>query len=179
VRLIRSRIAVALVTGAIAIGASGCWLAALQLAPAALQLVEGAGVGVAKLSQGEEAPKLGMIELRKDATGAPQYRDLGIDDSSGELKWIPVTSADTGPDGWRPAVNFTKMDFRPPLAPAIPARGTRYLAYAPQEAQSKAEQEGIDSFGDFFGDPVGTFRWNGRIYNYWLPEELPRVEERI
>jgi hypothetical protein len=159
--------------------AAGCWLAALQLAPAALQLIEGAGVGAAKLAQSGDSPKLGMIELRRNASGAPEYRDMGLDRSSEDLKWVPITDATTDTQGWRPAVNFTNMEFQPRLAPAIPSRGDRYLAYAPHSPKTQAEQQGHESFGDCFGEPVGTFRWNGRLYDYWLPDELPRVREQI
>jgi hypothetical protein len=178
-RLIRSQIAVAMLAAAITVSAAGCWLAALQLAPAALELLETAGVGAAKLSQSGDSPKLGMIELRKNASGAPEYRDMGVDRTAGNLKWIPITDATTDPQGWRPAVNFTNMEFRPPLGPAIPNHGDRYLAYAPQDPQTQAEQQGVQAFGDCFGEPVGTFKWNGRLYDYWLPDELPRVQEQV
>lgn len=159
--------------------AGGCWLAVLQLAPSALELLETAGVGAAKLSQSGESPKLGIIELRRDSSGAPQYRYLGLDRSPGELRWVPIVEAGTDPQGWRPAVNFTNMDFRPPLGPAIPTRGSRYLAFAPHDPQDQAEEQGLHAFGDTFGDPVGTFQWHARLYNYWLPDELPQVQEQI
>jgi hypothetical protein len=168
-----------MLAAAMTASAAGCWLAALQLAPAALQLLETAGVGAAKLSQSGDSPKLGMIELRRDASGAPEYRDMGLDRSSNQLRWVPITDATTGPEGWRPAVNFTKMDFEPRLGPAIPRNGDRYLAYAPHDPQTQAEQQGLRAFGDCFGEPVGTFRWNGMLYDYWLPDELPRVQEQV
>jgi 2-polyprenyl-6-methoxyphenol hydroxylase-like FAD-dependent oxidoreductase len=179
VRLIRSQIAVAILAAAMTVSAAGCWLAALQLAPAALELLETAGVGAAKLAQSGDSPRLGMIELRRDPGGAPEYRDMGVDRSSGDFRWIPITDSTTDAQGWRPAVNFTNMDFQPRLAPAIPSRGDRYLAYAPRDPQTQAEKQGLRSFGDCFGEPVGTFRWNGRLFDYWLPDELPRVEEHI
>jgi hypothetical protein len=179
VRLIRSQIAGATLAVALTFSAAGCFLAALQLAPAALELLETAGVGAAKLAQSGDSPKLGMIELRRGPSGAPEYRDMGVDRTSGNLRWVPITDATTDPQGWRAAVNFTNMDFRPPLAPAIPSHGDRYLAYAPRDPQSQAEQQGLQAFGDCFGEPVGTFNWNGRLYDYWLPDELPRVEAQV
>lgn len=161
------------------LSAAGCWLAVLQLAPDALELLETAGVGAAKISQSGESPQLGIIELRRDSSGAPQYRYLGLDRSSGGLQWVPIVESGTSPQGWRPAVNFTNMEFKPPLGRAIPRRGSRYLAYAPREPQNQAQQQGAESFGDCFGDPVGTFRWHARLYNYWLPDELPQVQEQI
>src|SRR5690242_1320576 len=48
----------------------------------------------------------GVIELRKDAAGAPEYRELHIYSSSGSAKWTPIVESDAQADGWRPAVNF-------------------------------------------------------------------------
>lgn len=174
----RSRIAAGIVAMALAVSATGCWLAALQLAPGALELLETAGLGAAKLSQSGESPRLGVVELRRDASGAPQYRYLGLDRSSEHLRWVPIVDSTTGPQGWSPAVNFANMDFRPRLGPAIPARGTRYLAFAPHNPKDQAEQQGQEAFGDCFGDPVGTFTWHAKVFDYWLPDELPRVEEQ-
>ncbi|MGH7915532.1 MAG: hypothetical protein ACREPW_12940, partial [Candidatus Binataceae bacterium] len=87
---------------ALAVVASGCWMAAMQLAPVAIQAVEAVGSGVASLAEGSviaahqahadknmpppdsdvcdelslEIPML--VELRTDSTGVTRYRELSL-----------------------------------------------------------------------------------------------------
>ena len=56
-----------------------------------------------------------VIELRRSASGAPEYRELQISESIDQLHWAPVADGETTGDGWRPAVNFLQMNFTPPL----------------------------------------------------------------
>ena len=76
-------------------------------------------------------PDMVLVELRKSGAGAPEYRELHLQNSTDEAHWTPIVDSETGPDGWIPAVNFLKMDFQPPLTDAIPSTGSCYLAYAP------------------------------------------------
>jgi hypothetical protein len=146
---------------------------ALQYAPTALMTsvqLASAAVGAAQ-KPADDSP--GVIELRKDSTGAPEYRELRIDFTSTDARWTPVVEHDTAADGWRPAEHFLEMDFSPPLPTAISDNRTTYLAYAPASTKSPDDEEQLKEFDRSFGDPVGTFNWNGRVYQYSLPQALP------
>ncbi len=168
-----SRIGTALIASALTLSASGCWLYALQYAPQVLgtsvQLAS-AAVGAAQKPV-DDSP--GVIELRKDATGSPEYRELRIDFTNSDARWTPVVEYDTAADGWRPAEHFLEMNFSPPLPSVIAIDHTTYLAYAPALTKSPDDEEQLKQFDRSFGDPVGTFNWNGRVYQYSLPQALP------
>jgi len=114
-------------------------------------------------------PDMVLVELRKNVGGAPEYRELHLQNSVDEAHWTPIVDGETGPDGWIPAVNFLKMDFQPPLIDAIPNAGSCYLAYAPiaidpnNPYQAAALKSG----------PVDTFSWAGRTYQYTVAPTLP------
>ncbi len=168
-----SRIALAMLAPALAVGVSGCWAMALQYAPTALSTgvqLASAAVGATR-SPADDSP--GVIELRKDATGTPEYREMRIDFTSTDARWTPVVERDTAADGWRPAEHFLEMNFSPPLPSVIAADRTTYLAYAPAYTKSADDDEQLKEFDRSFGDPVGTFNWNGRVYQYSLPQVLP------
>jgi hypothetical protein len=117
-------------------------------------------------------PDMVLVELRKNGTGAPEYRELHLLNSANEAHWTPVVGSETGPDGWLPAVNFLKMDFNPPLTAEIPDAGTCYLAYAPiaidpNNPVQSAELKSPD------GTDMGTFSWAGRVYQYTVAPTLP------
>ncbi len=168
-----SRIATGLLAPGLALSVSGCWAMALQYAPTALMTsvqLASAAVGAAQ-TPADDSP--GVIELRKDSTGAPEYRELRIDFTSTDARWTPVVEHDTAADGWRPAEHFLEMNFSPPLPSVISDNRTTYLAYAPASTKSPDDEEQLKEFDRSFGDPVGTFNWNGRVYQYSLPQALP------
>ena len=115
----------------------------------------------------------GVIELRADASGAPEYRELHLYSSSDGTRWMPVVDKDTGNDGWRPAVNFLKMSFSPPLTGAVTDSQKSYLAYAPSEPVSASENDQLSALTSNFGVPAGSFNWNGRAYHYSVTHALP------
>jgi len=116
-------------------------------------------------------PDMVLVELRKNG-GAPEYRELHLQNSTNEAHWTPIVDSETGPGGWIPAVNFLKMDFQPPLTDAIPNAGSCYLAYAPMAVdpndpyQTAALKSGA-------GSTVSTFSWAGRVYQYTVAPTLP------
>jgi hypothetical protein len=171
-----SRTRSALTCAALALTLSGCWAMALQYAP----MVLGTSVQLASAATGAAQKSVddtpGVIELRKDPDGAPEYRELRIDFTATDARWTPVVEADTAADGWRPAEHFLEMNFSPPLPSAISANRTTYLAYAPAFTKSPDDEEQLKEFDRSFGDPVGTFNWNGRVYQYSLPEVLPPLQ---
>jgi len=115
----------------------------------------------------------GVIEIRKNASGAPEYRELRLGGSPDEPQWAPVPDKDTGPGGWRTAVNFMQMNFTPPLSGELPPTGSGYLAYAANEPQTDAEQDRLVALTVDFGSGMGTFSWNGRVYQYVVASRLP------
>ena len=118
-------------------------------------------------------PDMVLVELRKSSAGAPEYRELHLQNSTDEAHWTPIVDSETGPDGWIPAVNFLKMDFQPPLTDAIPSTGSCYLAYAPIAIDpSNPDQLAQLKSGGAMGQ-VDTFSWAGRVYQYAVARTLP------
>ncbi len=165
-----------LIAAVMAGGATGCWYAAVQLAPVGAQVAEGVSTNVLAMT-GRQTNRTGVIELRQNAAGAPEYRELRIDVSSDDPRWIPVSEDGTSADGWRPAVNFLRMNFTPPLAGAFGTTGSSYLAYAPANPGSAEEKQQLVAFNESFGAPIGTFTWNGRAYQYSLLRTLPVISQ--
>ena len=116
-------------------------------------------------------PDLTVVELRKGTTGAPEYRELHLEQSTDDASWNPVVDSETGPSGWRPAVNFLSMDFKPALTEVIPDSGTCYLAYAPIADSNTPRQ--VAEFKSGPGDASGDFAWAGRTYQYRVARTLP------
>jgi hypothetical protein len=115
----------------------------------------------------------GVIELRRSATGAPEYRELELAETADEPQWTPVADDETTPDGWRPAVNFLEMDFTPPLGAVIPETSSSYLAYSPSKVISAADGDRLTAMTSNFGKPAGTFTWKGTYYHYVVTSSLP------
>src|SRR5277367_1910990 len=116
-------------------------------------------------------PDLTVVELRKTTTGAPEYRELHLEQLTDDATWNPVVDSETGPSGWRPAVNFLSMDFKPALTDVIPDSGTCYLAYAPIADSATPSQ--VAEFKSGPGDASGDFAWAGRTYQYRVARTLP------
>ncbi|MGA8568911.1 MAG: hypothetical protein WB580_14050 [Candidatus Binataceae bacterium] len=191
--------ALACVALALAVVASGCWMAAMQLAPVAISAVEAVGSGVANLAVGgmaaahqshqdqdknmpppdsdvcdelsEEVPML--VELKTDTTGITRYRELGLVGSDMEPEWAAMPNQDMKDGGWKLASNFTKMHFQPPLQSELTANSVSYVAYAAAEARDATEQDQLNALAIGFGPAMGTFTWNERAFRYALVHKLP------
>jgi hypothetical protein len=159
-----------------ALSASGCWYAALQYAPIALQTTVGAASTIAGASQGSKHNTPGVIELRDDSSGSPEYREMRVAFTATDIRWTPVVDRDTAADGWRPAENFLQMNFTPPLTAALAGDKIVYLAYAPAYTGVPEDNDQLIKFNRSFGNPVGTFDWKGHVYQYSLPQALPPLE---
>lgn len=181
----------------LAIGASGCWMAALQLAPVALQAAESLASGVVNiagaaasshhsndpggdaLDREERCDELqievpGVIEFRTaQATSSAEWRELRLSDSIDDPQWEPLTAQDSAPGGWHAAVNLARMNFAPPIEGALKPGVGNYLAYAPNNPQTSVEQDQLVAMTVDFGAGIGTFQWKGRTYQYSLVRELP------
>jgi hypothetical protein len=182
---------------ALAIVASGCWMAAMQLAPVAIQAVEAVGGGVASLAEGGavaahqshadknmpppdsdvcdelslEIPML--VELRTDATGVTRYRELSLGGADLDPQWEAMPNQDTKDGGWKLASNFTRMNFQPPLQSELVANSISYVAYAASDARDATEQDQLNALAIGFGSNMGTFTWNERSFHYALVHKLP------
>jgi hypothetical protein len=172
---------------ALAIGTGGCFMAAMAVAPMAMQLVRAAGSGVASgtrsaqkanVTQEAETCSMGdrplppLIELRTDKLGTTLYRPM----TPGRPQSDPQVTAivnQTGNGRWRVAGNFTTMNFQPPLQRVLVPSSTTYLAYAPAEARDLSEQAQIGALSQDFGSNTGTFDWNGRSFRYTAVHQLP------
>jgi len=117
-------------------------------------------------------PDMVLVELRKNSAGAPEYRELKLQNSADEAHWAPVVGNGTAADGWLPAVNFLKMDFNPPLTSEIPDTGTSYLAYAPSPADPNDPTQTAPAKPPP-GSEVGTFTWAGQIFQYTVARNPP------
>jgi hypothetical protein len=182
---------------ALAAVASGCWMAAVQLAPVAIQAAESIGSGVANLAVGgivaahqshqdknmpppdsdvcdelsQEVPML--VELKTDKTGVTRYRELSLVGSDLDPAWAAMPNQDTKDGGWKLATNFTKMNFQPPLQSELTADSTAFVAYAPADARDVTEQDQLNALEIGFGSAGGTFTWNERPFRYALVHKLP------
>jgi hypothetical protein len=191
------RAALGCVTLALAVVASGCWMAAMQLAPVAIQAAEAIGGGVANLAVGsvaaahqshqdknmpppdsdvcdelsQEVPML--VELKTDTTGTTRYRELSLVGSDLDPEWAAMPNQDTQGGGWKLATNFTKMHFQPSLQGELTANSIAYVAYAAADAHDVTEQDQLNALEIGFGPAMGTFTWNERAFRYAVVHKLP------
>jgi hypothetical protein len=191
------RAALACIALALAIVASGCWMAAMQLAPVAIQAAEAIGGGVANLAVGgiaaahqshqdknmpppdsdvcdelsQEVPML--VELKTDTTGTTRYRELSLVGSDLDPEWAAMPNQDTKDGGWKLASNFTRMHFQPSLQSELTANSIAYVAYAAADAHDVTEQDQLNALEIGFGPAMGTFTWNERAFRYAVVHKLP------
>ena len=114
-----------------------------------------------------------LVELRTDKAGTTRYRALSLSGTEMEPQWVPMPNQHAGATGWLQAGNFTKMDFQPPLQPALTPGSSTYVAYAPADARDETEEGQLNTLNLAFGPEFGTFHWNGRVYRYSALHKLP------
>ena len=90
-----------------------------------------------------------------------------------EPQWVSIPNPHAGATGWLQAENFTKMDFQPPLQPALTLGSSTYVAYAPADARDETEEGQLNTLNLAFAPESGTFHWNGRVYRYSAVHKLP------
>jgi hypothetical protein len=119
-----------------------------------------------------EAP--GVIEVRKtDDGGTARWRGLHLGGSTDAPQWEVDASTDKAVDGWRSATNLLTKDVGPTLQDSLKAGVANYVAYAPAEPRNSSEQDHLVALVTNFGMSAGTFRWNGRVYQYSVVRKLP------
>jgi hypothetical protein len=114
----------------------------------------------------------GVEELRINQ-GAVESRQWTLIGNGSEHRWVFVSAPDASAGGWAPKPGLDKLDFQPPVGPALASGSSHFLAYAPVQSQSLAESERSDTIRGVFGAPQGQFTWRGRKYSYTLTPELP------
>ena len=115
----------------------------------------------------------GVEEFRTNQ-GAIESRQWTLVGSNGSApRWAFVRAKDGPPDGWAPKPGIAKLDFRPPLAPALTAGSSHFLVYAALKPDSFEEAEKMVSMREVFGEVRGDFTWRGRKYGYALTPALP------
>jgi len=112
-----------------------------------------------------------VVEIRKNGSGGPEYRELSLKGAFLDAHWVAASDAPDG--GWRPAVNFLRMEFDPPLDKSLPADGSGYLAYAIANYVTTEDEDRLTALSEDFGGPIGIFKWNGTVYRYALARVLP------
>jgi hypothetical protein len=168
---------------AAAIGLGGCWMAAAPLASSVLGMAGSVGSSTPIRQANKDTaqdiecdltnPALPfLVELRTDKVGTTIYRPLSLTGPQLDLQYQDVTLAASA-GGWKMANNFAKFHFQPPLQSELAAPSTTYLAYAPADAQNPLERRQSALLQHDFGPIVGTFKWNGRLYQYALAHQLP------
>jgi hypothetical protein len=114
----------------------------------------------------------GVEEIRSDQKNV-ESRQWTLLANGSDRKWVFVRAADSSAQGWAPKPGLDKLDFEPPLEPALATRSSVFLVYAPADIADPADSQRFVAMRDAFGVAQGTFTWRGRKYAYTLAPELP------
>lgn len=178
----------------------GCFMAAMELAPVAVEAVETVGYGILRLAAEATMPSSSsssdqsrnsdakdqqhqacnslemqaplIIEFRTDPSGTLHYRELTLEGELGSPQWKVVTDPEADAHGWRPATHFAQMDFQPPINSWLKPGASSYIAYTPQ-AEDPEDQDEFNDLVTDYGPRFGTFRWRGNMYDYGVMPKLP------
>ncbi len=130
---------------------------------------------------GEESPQdcdqlvsatPGVEELRINR-GTVESRQWTLIGNGSAHRWVFVRAPDASADGWAPKPGLDKLDFQPPLEPALTPGSSHFLAYAPIHSENLAESDRSAVTREVFGPAQGEFTWRGRKYSYRLTPGLP------
>ena len=114
----------------------------------------------------------GVEEIRINQ-GAVESRQWTLIGDGNAHRWVFVRAPDASADGWAPKPGLDKLNFQPPLEPALTAGSSHFLAYGPVQTGDVADSQKSATIRDLFGAPQGEFTWRGRKYSYTLTPELP------
>ena len=114
----------------------------------------------------------GVEELRINQ-GTVQSRQWTLIGNGSAHRWVFVRAPDASADGWAPKPGLGKLDFQPPIEPALTAGSSHFLAYAPVQSGGLADSEKSATIREVFGAAQGEFTWRGRKYSYTLTPDLP------
>ncbi len=114
----------------------------------------------------------GVEELRANQ-GSIESRQWTLIANGAAPRWAFVRANEASPDGWAPRPSLDKLNFQPPLEPALTAASSLFLAYAPIQSQSLEDSRKSAAVREFFGPAQGDFTWRGRKYSYTVTRGLP------
>ncbi len=114
----------------------------------------------------------GVEELRINQ-GAIESRQWTLLGNGSDHRWVFVRAPDSSSGGWAPKPGLDKLNFQPPLEPALTPGSSHFLSYAPVQTDSLDESQKSDTIRQVFGTAQGEFTWRGRAYSYTLTPELP------
>jgi hypothetical protein len=163
---------VALVCAGLTLATSGCGFLSMVFNGEDQQALRETGV-CDSLASGFAAEVPQLVELRTDKAGSTRYRDLALGGTEVDPQWVPMPNPHADATGWIPAGNFVKLDFQPPLQPALTPGSVTYVAYAPADARDATGEGQLKALNQSFGPEFGSFRSNGRVYRYSAVHQLP------
>lgn len=114
----------------------------------------------------------GVEEIRT-RQGAIESRQWNLVADGSAPRWAFARTKDASPDGWAPKPGLDKLNFQPPLEPALSSRSSVFLAYAPIDNATIDDSRKSATVREVFGAAQGNFTWRGRKYSYTLTPELP------
>ena len=119
----------------------------------------------------------GIEEIRRTPQLGIESREIRVERNADSYRWVVYRSRGSAPDGWHPQSSLDKLHFDPALQNLLPDKDPQYLAYAPTVAETPQDSEQAMSIADDFGQKVGTFEWNGKLYTYTTSKHLPCFPE--
>jgi hypothetical protein len=175
-----------LFAGCVALAAAGCFHTAPAPIPPTQQQLEAYAQAETALRRDASTPKEeqqdyceqlasaapGVEELRTNH-GAVESRQWTLLANGSRRQWVFVRVADGSPDGWAPKPGIDKLDFQPPLEPALSPGASHFLAYAPMDTTNVDDGRKSTTIKEVFGPAQGSFTWRGRKYSYTLTPSLP------
>ena len=115
----------------------------------------------------------GLEELRMTKDGTIESRQWTLVAHDSAPRWALVRAKNQPRDGWAPKPGIAKLDFKPPLQPALAKGANQFLAYAPADVENYEDGQLAVTLNEVFGGEQGKFQWRGKTYGYALTKELP------
>lgn len=180
------RAALFLVAGWLTLALAGCSYFAAKPPPPTQQQIEAYAAQQTALRASASLPKEELQEhCDQLATATPGIEEIRASKGSFESRqwtlvaegsaprWTFVRTKDSSPDGWAPKPGLDKLNFQPPLEPALSAHPSVFLVYAPVEGANLDDSRKAATVREVFGAAEGSFTWRGRKYSYTLAPALP------
>lgn len=115
----------------------------------------------------------GIEELRMNRDGTIDSRQWTLIAGDSTARWAVVRAKNQPPGGWMPKPGIAKLNFQPPLQPALATGFNQFLAYAPIHDGNNEDRQKMETLNAVFGGAQGKFEWRGKAYAYALLKELP------